>query len=65
MYTLFVAIDANFRLKRRAISNDARDPSMSSGWAFFVDGCTYREHLREHVNEADVSYPIDFGVEQC
>ena len=55
VYTTFVAIDANFRLKRRAISSDARDPSMSSGWGCFVEGREYREHILKHTDQQDVS----------
>ncbi|KAI0070519.1 hypothetical protein K474DRAFT_1713270 [Panus rudis PR-1116 ss-1] len=29
LYYIFVAVDANFRLKRRAISNESRDPALS------------------------------------
>ena len=54
IYTTFIALDANFRLKRRAISNEARDPSMSSGWGYFVEGSSYREHLKKFVNQEDV-----------
>ncbi|KAG1818253.1 hypothetical protein EV424DRAFT_1324062 [Suillus variegatus] len=34
-YALFIAIDANFRLKRKAVSSDNVDPSLNSGWAYF------------------------------
>lgn len=36
IYTLFVAIDANFRLEQRAISNENRDPALASEWGYFV-----------------------------
>lgn len=55
IYTTFVALDANFRLKRRAISNETRDPSMSAGWGHFIEGSAYREHLKNYVNQDDVS----------
>jgi hypothetical protein len=48
LYALFLAIDANFRLKRKIISKDAVDPSLSRGWAYFVDDKTYQEHLTAH-----------------
>lgn len=55
LYTLIIAIDANFRLKRRAISSDARDPPLGSGWGYFVERDGYREWLLDHVDEEEVS----------
>ncbi|KAF8547239.1 hypothetical protein OG21DRAFT_1425225, partial [Imleria badia] len=49
LYALFVSIDANFRLKRRAVSNDEVDPSLSRGWGYFVEDLSYQSYLREHV----------------
>ncbi len=40
-------MDANFRLKRKLISNNASDPSLSSGWAYFVDEDDYLHFLNE------------------
>ncbi|KAG2740929.1 hypothetical protein P692DRAFT_20851259 [Suillus brevipes Sb2] len=34
LYALFVAIDANFRLKRKAVSSDRVDPGLNTGWAY-------------------------------
>ncbi|KAJ8591371.1 hypothetical protein M405DRAFT_851366 [Rhizopogon salebrosus TDB-379] len=48
LYGQFIAIDANFRLKRRLVSKDAVDPSLSPGWAYFVDNTTYQSHLINH-----------------
>jgi len=48
LYALFLAIDANFRLKRKIVSKDATDPSLSRGWAYFVDDKSYHEHLAAH-----------------
>ncbi|KAF8149064.1 hypothetical protein B0H34DRAFT_734685 [Crassisporium funariophilum] len=45
LYTLFVGLDANFRLKRRMISNHASDPSLAKGWAYFVDKDDYKAFL--------------------
>lgn len=50
LYAGFVAIDANFRLKRRAVSNDEVDPSLSRGWAYFVEELSYKLYLREHAH---------------
>ncbi|KAF6754795.1 hypothetical protein DFP72DRAFT_812516, partial [Ephemerocybe angulata] len=45
LYRLFIAIDGNFRLKRRKVSTDEKDPGLNSGWAFFVEEKAYREFL--------------------
>ncbi|KAG1735898.1 uncharacterized protein EDB91DRAFT_1238142 [Suillus paluster] len=46
LYALFVTIDANFRLKRRAISKDGIDPGLSRGWAYFVEETAYKSHMQ-------------------
>ncbi|KAI0655655.1 hypothetical protein C8Q70DRAFT_1047143 [Cubamyces menziesii] len=45
LYKLFVSLDANFRLKRKKVSNDINDPSLNRGRAFVVDESAYKEHL--------------------
>ncbi|KAG6836119.1 hypothetical protein H0H93_011191 [Arthromyces matolae] len=45
LYALFVAIDANFRLKRRCVSSEQHDPSLSEGWSFFVNEEPYKKHI--------------------
>lgn len=54
IYSMFIAIDANFRLKRRAVSSDARDPALSSGMGYFVEDFAYRRHVLNHADEQDV-----------
>ncbi|KAG1888957.1 uncharacterized protein F5891DRAFT_1216956 [Suillus fuscotomentosus] len=46
-YALFIAIDANFRLKRKAVSSDNVDPSLNSGWAYFVEEVAYKSYLAD------------------
>ncbi|KAG2360209.1 hypothetical protein BDR07DRAFT_1378174 [Suillus spraguei] len=48
LYTSFFAIDANFRLKRWIVSKDTVDPSLSSGWSYFVDETAYWSYLNNH-----------------
>ncbi|KAJ6483367.1 hypothetical protein C8R45DRAFT_1099633 [Mycena sanguinolenta] len=45
LYVLFLAIDANFRLKRKDVSSEAKDPGLSKGWAFFGKVTEYMVHL--------------------
>ncbi|KAG1746426.1 hypothetical protein EDB19DRAFT_1952649 [Suillus lakei] len=50
MYALFVAIDANFHLKRKVVSNNFTDPSLSRGWTYFVEEAGYKEFLTEKID---------------
>ncbi|KAJ7130028.1 hypothetical protein C8R43DRAFT_896340 [Mycena crocata] len=51
LYALFLAIDANFRLKRKDISSEEADPGLGPGWAFFDEVKAYMAHLAEHWDE--------------
>ncbi|KAJ7041706.1 hypothetical protein C8F04DRAFT_1176799 [Mycena alexandri] len=55
LYILFIALDACFRLKRRAISSELRDPGLGTGWAYFVEQEPYRQHLLMTTNETEMS----------
>ncbi|KAJ7780820.1 hypothetical protein DFH07DRAFT_950044 [Mycena maculata] len=48
LYALFVAIDANFRLKRKDVSSEEKDPGLARGWAFYGDVQMYMAHLAKH-----------------
>lgn len=48
LYALFLAIDANFRLKRKNVSSEEKDPGLCTGWAFFGDVKKYMAHLDKH-----------------
>ncbi|KIK77166.1 hypothetical protein PAXRUDRAFT_393130 [Paxillus rubicundulus Ve08.2h10] len=50
LYALSIAIDANFRLKRRLSSKDSVDPSLSRGWSYFVEELSYKLYSSEHSN---------------
>ncbi|KAJ7156814.1 hypothetical protein C8R43DRAFT_1125395 [Mycena crocata] len=51
LYALFLAIDANFRLKRKDVSSEEADPGLGPGWAFFSEVKAYMAHLAEHWDE--------------
>ena len=53
LYSLFLAIDANFRLKMKA--RGIGDPELGTGLAYFVDTIKFQKHLEDHVDEEDVS----------
>ncbi|KAI0690347.1 hypothetical protein C8T65DRAFT_588017, partial [Cerioporus squamosus] len=44
-YKLYLAINANFRLKRKKVSSDTLDPSLNAGSAYFVERSAYKTHL--------------------
>ncbi|KAG1745513.1 uncharacterized protein EDB91DRAFT_1080407 [Suillus paluster] len=47
LYGLFLAIDVNFRLARKNVSSDNIDPSLSKGWAYFVEEDGYKAFLQD------------------
>ncbi|KAG2338570.1 hypothetical protein BDR05DRAFT_978103 [Suillus weaverae] len=51
LYAIFVAIDANFQLKRCNISSDDTDPSLAKGWAYFVEEKGYKAFLAQHLGD--------------
>ncbi|KAJ7811904.1 hypothetical protein B0H14DRAFT_3090558 [Mycena olivaceomarginata] len=48
LYALFLALDANFRMKRKDVSTEADDPSLGDGIAFFSHVEEYMKHVEEH-----------------
>ncbi|KAK7051166.1 hypothetical protein VNI00_004666 [Paramarasmius palmivorus] len=54
-YTMFLAVDACFRLKRKLVSSEASDPALGSGWAYMVEDEPYRQYLLERTNESEMS----------
>ncbi|KAJ7893529.1 hypothetical protein B0H13DRAFT_1625179 [Mycena leptocephala] len=51
LYALFLAMDANFRLKRKDVSSEDADPGLATGWAFFCEVSAYMAHLAENWDE--------------
>ena len=61
LYSLFLALDANFRLKRKDVSSDKRDGGLSLGWAYIVNNEPYKEHLLRYKDEVELvgfSFPF-------
>ncbi|KAJ7030155.1 hypothetical protein C8F04DRAFT_1187110 [Mycena alexandri] len=48
LYALFVAIDANFRMKRKQVSSEESDPDLNKGSAFFSEVHEYMAHVGAH-----------------
>ena len=53
LYSLIIAMDANFRLKLKA--RDIKDPELGSGLAYFANAEKFEEHLKRHIDENEVS----------
>ena len=58
LYCLFLAIDANFRLKLK--SRGIKDPELGAGLAYFVDPVKFQAHLRNYTQEEEVGLSISF-----
>ncbi|KAF9779699.1 hypothetical protein BJ322DRAFT_1012771 [Thelephora terrestris] len=52
LYSLFLAIDANFRLKQK--TRGIIDPELGSGLAYFVNVEKFSAHLKRHTDEDDI-----------
>ncbi|KAJ7175247.1 hypothetical protein C8R43DRAFT_873015 [Mycena crocata] len=48
LYALFVALDANFRLKRKDVSTEEKDPGLGDGLSFYCEVNKYMDHVRQH-----------------
>ncbi|KAF7331973.1 CxC2 domain-containing protein [Mycena kentingensis (nom. inval.)] len=55
LYILYIAMDACFRLKRRLIGSDLRDPGLTTGWAYFVEWEPYRQFLKTITKQKEMS----------
>ncbi|KAJ7750618.1 hypothetical protein B0H16DRAFT_1318629 [Mycena metata] len=51
IHALFVAMDANLRLKRKDVSTEEKDPGLGNGWAFFCEVKAYMEHVKKNWNQ--------------
>ncbi|KAJ7200869.1 hypothetical protein GGX14DRAFT_571878 [Mycena pura] len=55
LYVLFLALDACFRLKRRAVSSELKDPGLGTGWAYMVEWGPYRDYLVTVTDQTEMS----------
>ncbi|KAI5885767.1 uncharacterized protein SCHCODRAFT_01205560 [Schizophyllum commune H4-8] len=55
LYTLFIALDACFRLKRRKISTRERDPSLADGGSYLAESGPFEEYLSTAKEQTDIS----------
>ena len=52
---LFMAIDANFRLKNQLVSNYSQDPGPGIGWAYMLPREDYESYVLSRAKDEDVS----------
>lgn len=52
LYTLFVAVDANFKLKGK--EQKINDVELMGGLGAFVEEQAYKTHIANHVDEEEV-----------
>ncbi|KAJ7801214.1 hypothetical protein B0H14DRAFT_3489904 [Mycena olivaceomarginata] len=55
LYILFIALDACFRLKRRMISSEIKDPGLGTGWAYVTENPPYRHYLLTVTEQKEMS----------
>ena len=53
LYAVFLAIDANFRMKLKRCG--IHDSEIGSGWSYFAENFRYNEHVSQKTVEREVS----------
>ncbi|KAJ7604200.1 hypothetical protein DFH06DRAFT_1021347, partial [Mycena polygramma] len=61
-YWVHAGGDANFRLRGRMVSSDAKDPTLSDGKAYFCNKVLYTEHIKKYVNQEEISTCSGFAA---
>lgn len=57
LYWLYLAIDACFRLKRRMVSSEKRDPDLDVGGSYFTEDESFRQYLLGVTDQREVCLP--------
>ncbi|KAJ7773717.1 hypothetical protein DFH07DRAFT_767661 [Mycena maculata] len=55
LYIFFLALDACFRLKRRLVSSELKDPSLGISFAYLVESVPYRGFLRMCTDQKEMN----------
>ncbi|KAJ7736393.1 hypothetical protein B0H14DRAFT_3097541 [Mycena olivaceomarginata] len=55
LYILYIAIDACFRLKRRLVSSEMKDPGLATGWAYFTEDGLFRLYILGVTDQKEMS----------
>ncbi|THU89827.1 hypothetical protein K435DRAFT_677089, partial [Dendrothele bispora CBS 962.96] len=62
LYTLFLALDANFRLRNRMVSNHYKSLTLGDGWAYLVPCAEYEDHILKYVGQDEMSSCSGFAA---
>jgi hypothetical protein len=54
LYILYIAIDACFRLKRRLVSSEKKDPGLGTGLSYFTEDPPFRKYLLSVTDQKEV-----------
>jgi hypothetical protein len=60
LYTLYIAIDGNFKLKGK--QRHLKDVELMPGWGAYVPEQEYQSHIANYVNQPEVS--VQYGCEK-
>ncbi|PPQ81349.1 hypothetical protein CVT26_014500 [Gymnopilus dilepis] len=60
LYTMFICMDANFRLKNQLVSSYSQDPGYGIGWAYMVPREPYEKFITSRTNDQDISTCVGF-----
>ena len=53
LYTLYIAVDGNFKLKGK--ERNLKDIELMPGWGAYVPEAEYKAHIASYVDEPEVS----------
>jgi hypothetical protein len=63
LYTLILALDANFCMKNHNCSNSRDDPGLHTGKVYFIPNEPYEVHILKNAMQADVSPVLASGYD--
>ncbi|KAJ7354143.1 hypothetical protein DFH08DRAFT_912737 [Mycena albidolilacea] len=55
LYIFFIALNACFRLKRRMILSEIKDPGLGTGWAYVTENLPYQHYLLGVTDQKEMS----------
>ncbi|KAJ7078696.1 hypothetical protein B0H15DRAFT_924758 [Mycena belliarum] len=62
IHQMILSEDANFKMKGRATSSRAADPTLGPGFAYVVASDGYLTHLAKYINEDEISHCVAFAA---
>jgi hypothetical protein len=60
LYTLFLAVDANFKLKNK--ERGIKDFELDPGWGCYVESSPYFQHLENYADQPEVCFFLFFNI---